>query len=75
MIDQSVPGVAAVVEDIAVGSEDAVGEPVVARWAMIPLTRAMDTPVINISDKPGPVREALEALREKRADFLEWVKL
>jgi hypothetical protein len=44
-------------------------------WAMIPLTRAMDTLVINISNKPGPVREALETLREKRADFLEWVKL
>lgn len=46
-----------------------------SRWAMIPLTRAMDTLVINISDKPGPIREALEALRKKRADFLEWVKL
>lgn len=46
-----------------------------SRWVMISLTRAMDTLVINISDKPGPIREALEALREKRADFLEWVKL
>lgn len=42
---------------------------------MIPLTRAMDTLVINISDKPNPIRDALEALRAKRADFLEWVKL
>jgi hypothetical protein len=46
-----------------------------SRWAMIPLTRAMDTLVINISSKPGPVREALEALRIKRADFLDWTKL
>lgn len=47
----------------------------VSRWAMIPLTRATDTLVINISDKPSPIREALEALREKRADFLEWIVL
>ena len=30
LIDELVPGVAAVVEDVVVGSEDAVGEPVVA---------------------------------------------
>jgi hypothetical protein len=31
-----------------------------SRWAMIPLTRAMDTLVINVSARPGIIRDALE---------------
>ena len=45
------------------------------RWAMIPLTRAMDTLVINISKQRGPVRDALEDVCSKREDFVEWISL
>ncbi|WP_436642658.1 hypothetical protein [Microbaculum sp. FT89] len=46
-----------------------------SRWAMIPLTRAMDTLVINISKQPGTVRDALEKVCGKREDFVEWICL
>lgn len=44
-----------------------------ARWTTIPLTRAMDTLVVNISDRPGRIRDALAEAYEKRADFAEWI--
>ena len=46
-----------------------------SRWAMIPLTRAMDTLVINVSAQPGPIGQALAKVQKQRADFVEWVKL
>jgi hypothetical protein len=44
-----------------------------SRWAMIPLTRAMDTLVINICGRTGLIREALEELSARRRDFVEWM--
>lgn len=42
-------------------------------WAMIPLTRAMDTLVISLGLAPSPIKSALQALRGGTcADFLEW---
>lgn len=46
-----------------------------SRWAMIPLTRAMDTLVINVSTQPGVIRAALERVHSNRADFVEWIKV
>jgi hypothetical protein len=46
-----------------------------SRWAMIPLTRAMDTLVINVSTQPGVIRDALERVHSNRADFVEWIKV
>jgi len=44
-------------------------------WAMIPLTRAMDTLVINVSPRPGTIRDALEKVHRDRGDFVEWIRL
>ena len=44
-------------------------------WAMIPLTRAIDTLVINVSAQPSPIKQALARVQEQRADFVEWIKL
>lgn len=46
-----------------------------AQWAMIPLTRAMDTLVINVSGRPSPIKDALRVVYERRSDFIEWLKL
>ncbi len=46
-----------------------------SRWAMIPLTRAMDTLVINVSRTPSMVKEALAQVQKRRADFVEWIRL
>jgi hypothetical protein len=46
-----------------------------SRWTMIPLTRAMDTLVINITGKAGTVRSALEQVARVRRDFVEWLTL
>ncbi len=46
-----------------------------SRWAMIPLTRAMDTLVINVSAQPGVIRQALAKVHGRRGDFVEWIKL
>jgi GTPase SAR1 family protein len=43
-----------------------------AQWAMIPITRAMDTLVINVSKKPSRLKDALRGIFEKRSDFVEW---
>lgn len=48
---------------------------IASRWAMIPLTRAMDTLVINISDQPSRLRDALMKVREQRRDFVELIEL
>ena len=46
-----------------------------AQWAMIPLTRAIDTLVINVSGRPSPIKDALRVVYERRSDFIEWLKL
>ncbi len=46
-----------------------------SRWAMIPLTRAIDTLVINLSNKPSEIKNILKAIYEKRLDFMEWITL
>ena len=46
-----------------------------ARWIMIPLTRAIDTLVINVGSTPGPLRDALVEVAARRADFVQWINL
>jgi GTPase SAR1 family protein len=46
-----------------------------AQWTMIPLTRAMDTLVINLSKRTSPIKDALRAVFEQRQDFIEWLSL
>jgi len=55
-------------------SEDRASE-FASRWAMIPLTRAMDTLVINISTQPSIIHDALTKVHSKRGDFIEWITL
>jgi len=61
-------------DDLFVTAEEEAKE-FASRWAMIPLTRAMDTLVINISGKPSYVKEALESVHAKRTDFVDRIKL
>jgi hypothetical protein len=46
-----------------------------AGWIMIPLTRAIDTLVINVGRAPGPLRDALAQVAARRADFVQWIDL
>jgi hypothetical protein len=43
-----------------------------ARWLMIPLTRAVDTFVIEVGPQPSPLREALGRVAARCPDFVEW---
>ncbi len=43
-----------------------------ARWLMIPLTRAIDTLVLQISARPSPIRDALHAVATSLPDLVEW---
>jgi hypothetical protein len=43
-----------------------------ARWLMIPLTRAIDTLVIQIRADESEVRSALRATAERCGDLIEW---
>ncbi len=45
-----------------------------AQWCMIPLTRALDTLVIHVSNNPSFIKDILLSVKEKRPDFVEWVK-
>ena len=44
-----------------------------ARWMMIPMTRPMDTLVINVRDRKSPVGVALSRAARSHSDFVEWV--
>ena len=46
-----------------------------AQWAMIPLTRAMDTLVINVSYGPSRIKDVLKNVYERRSDFVEWINI
>lgn len=46
-----------------------------AQWVMIPLTRAMDTLVINVGKDTSPLKEVLLQVQKRRSDFVEWVKI
>jgi hypothetical protein len=45
-----------------------------ARWVMIPMTRAIDTLVIQIDARPSPIRDALAQAAEACSDFVVRVK-
>ena len=44
-------------------------------WTLIPLTRAIDTLVLNISASDSPVRRALEKVHHTHRDFIQWIRL
>nr|WP_295238173.1 AAA family ATPase [uncultured Brevundimonas sp.] len=44
-----------------------------SRWVMIPITRAIDTLVINVSDAPSSLRSLLRSLCDAHSDFAEWI--
>lgn len=43
-----------------------------ARWLLIPLTRAIDTLVIQLDDESSPVKTALEAAARECGDYVDW---
>jgi hypothetical protein len=45
-----------------------------ARWMLIPLTRGIDTLVLQIGSASSAVGQALGDLVPKCGDFLEWIK-
>lgn len=63
-----------VVDDLYLTAEEAASHHA-SRWAMIPLTRAIDTLVINVSDPSSFVAGALRGVHEKRRDFIDWINL
>ena len=40
---------------------------------MIPLTRSIDTLVINLTGGSGLIKDALLRAYRKRSDFIEWI--
>ena len=44
-----------------------------SRWVMIPLTRAIDTLVINIGAQQSFVRDALLKVAKARPDIIDWI--
>jgi len=61
----------AVKDDLLLSEED-YATTHAARWIMIPLTRAMDTLVIQVGDGAGPLKTALKSVYARRRDFIEW---
>lgn len=43
-------------------------------WALIPLTRAIDTLVITLSSPNGYIAEVLRRVYEENPDFVEWIE-
>lgn len=46
-----------------------------AQWTMIPLTRAMDTLVINVSAQDSAIKSMLLDVHQRQTDFVEWIVL
>jgi hypothetical protein len=46
-----------------------------ARWLMIPISRAIDTLVLTVSDKPSPLRDALRQVAARYTDFVSWQEI
>jgi hypothetical protein len=43
-----------------------------ARWLMIPLTRAIDTLVIQVSSRSTPLKAILRKVADTSPDYVEW---
>ncbi|WP_324398191.1 DNA/RNA helicase domain-containing protein [Amaricoccus sp.] len=56
-------------------SNDELAAAFAAHWVMIPITRAMDTLVINVSKRPSRLKDALKRVHESRGDFVEWLEV
>jgi hypothetical protein len=63
-----------IVDDLYRTAEEAASEHA-SRWVMIPLTRAIDTLVINVTGQPSFVADALRRVHDTRSDFVDWVVL
>ena len=46
-----------------------------AQWAMIPLTRAMDTLVLNVGKEESRMKDMLRRVHQRRSDFVEWLRI
>lgn len=46
-----------------------------ARWLMIPLTRAIDTLVINVGEDETKIKSMLRSVAKMRSDCVEWIAL
>lgn len=56
-------------------TKEALAAAFAAQWVMIPLTRAMDTLVINLSNRSSTLKDVLKTVYEKRRDFIEWTRI
>ena len=56
-------------------SEEELADAFASQWAMIPLTRAMDTLVINISKEASKIKSVLAKVQKQRTDFVDWIEL
>lgn len=43
------------------------------RWLLIPLTRAMDTLVIHLTERSSHLKDALKVAATKHNDFVQWI--
>jgi hypothetical protein len=59
--------------DVMLSPEDAAHR-FAASWMMIPVTRAMDTLAINLSDPRGSIGRALRRVAMAHSDFVEWLE-
>ncbi len=58
---------------LAAGEDGVAPELEAARWVMIPLSRAIDTLVIQLDLPNSPVRDAVTAAAKECGDYVEWI--
>ena len=56
-------------------SEEELAELEASRWLMIPLTRAIDTLIINVSERPSKLKAVLSDVYQENRDFVEWIQI
>ncbi|MEQ6168675.1 AAA family ATPase [Ekhidna sp. MALMAid0563] len=60
--------------ELALESEEEKRRKFVYLWALIPMTRAIDTLIITIRDKNSYIARVLRELHNENPDFIEWVE-
>ena len=60
--------------ELALESLDEKRKRFVYLWALIPMTRAIDTLVITLKNKDGYISKVMRELYEENPDFIEWIE-
>lgn len=61
-------------KEVPYGDDPAARHRFATRWLMIPLSRAVDTLVLEVENGQSRLKESLQRVADRHSDFVEWYK-